>query len=75
MIIVRRTRCHFRTSMSQEGYRRVGAIAGLLLGIGFMWLLNLRGIMASAFFGAGGCVVGAVTAERLHGWMSRGDGG
>ncbi len=53
--------------MSQETYRTIGAIAGLGLGIIATVALGYNGqIIPSALFGAGGCVAGAVTAERLY---------
>ncbi len=52
--------------MSEQTYRTIGALLGLALGIALMLVLGLRGIAFSALFGAGGCVAGAITAERIY---------
>jgi hypothetical protein len=60
--------------MSEDSCRSIGAIIGLALGIVLMRVLDLSGMVAAALFGAGGCVAGAVTAEKLHAWnKSRGE--
>lgn len=52
--------------MTEQNYRSIGAIVGLSAGIGLMVLLGYSGIVASALFGAGGCVSGAIVAEKLY---------
>lgn len=52
--------------MKQDTARRMGAILGLTLGIVLMISLGFAGILPGAIFGAGGCVIGAITAEKLH---------
>ncbi|QDV65738.1 MULTISPECIES: hypothetical protein [Crateriforma] len=49
--------------MSRDNYRTVGALLGLALGIGLMFLLGQDGLVAGAIFGAGGCVLGGITGE------------
>jgi hypothetical protein len=52
--------------MSEQTYRTIGSLLGLAIGIALMYLLGLRGIVPSALFGAGGCVAGAIIAEKLY---------
>lgn len=52
--------------MTEQTYRTIGSLLGLAMGITLMMLLGLRGIAYSALFGAGGCVAGAITAERIY---------
>lgn len=52
--------------MTEQTYRTIGSLLGLAMGIALMFLLGLRGIVPSALLGAGGCVAGAITAERLY---------
>ncbi len=57
--------------MSEEIYRSVGSIVGLVLGIVLMRSLGFGGIVSGALYGAGGCVAGAVLAEKLYAWKGR----
>ncbi|MEM9826667.1 MAG: hypothetical protein AAF958_08760 [Planctomycetota bacterium] len=52
--------------MSAETTRRVGAITGLVLGIAVMYAIGKVGLIPAFFLGAGGCVAGAMVAERVH---------
>ncbi|MEM9643740.1 MAG: hypothetical protein AAF989_02005 [Planctomycetota bacterium] len=52
--------------MTRDNYRTIGAITGLVIGIALMLLLGQGGLIASAIFGAGGCVLGGVTGEKFH---------
>ena len=52
--------------IARDTARRIGAISGLILGIIMMRLLGYSGIAESAIFGATFCVIGAITAEKLH---------
>ncbi|KLU06593.1 putative signal peptide and transmembrane protein [Rhodopirellula islandica] len=51
--------------MSRDNYRTVGAIVGLALGIGAMFLFGMSGIVPGAMFGAGGCVIGGIAGEQI----------
>lgn len=52
--------------MSEQTYRTIGSLLGLAIGIVLMFALGFRGIVPSALFGAGGCVAGAIAAEKLY---------
>ncbi len=53
--------------MRRETYRSIGAVIGLLFGIAATVAFGFSGqIIPSALLSAGGCVVGAVLAERIH---------
>jgi hypothetical protein len=53
--------------MTQDTYRTIGALSGLAAGVALTVALGYGGqIVASALLGAGGCIAGAVIAERLH---------
>jgi hypothetical protein len=53
--------------IARETARRIGAVSGLIMGILVMRMLGYNGIAESAIFGATFCVIGAITAEKLHG--------
>ncbi len=57
--------------MTEDTFRTIGAIIGLSAGIGLMLAMGFSGIVFGALFGAGGCVSGAVTAEKLHAWKNQ----
>ena len=59
--------------MSEQHYRSVGSIVGLAVGFGVMKALTLSGIVWAALFGAGGCVAGAIAAEKFFAWKQRRD--
>ncbi len=52
--------------MSRDNYRTIGALIGLAVGVGLMYLLGQSGLVAGAVFGAGGCVLGGITGEKIH---------
>ncbi|MEM9365719.1 MAG: hypothetical protein AAGD07_06960 [Planctomycetota bacterium] len=52
--------------MNREGYRSVGAIAGLLSGIAMMTWLTSGGLVIAAVFGAGGAVAGGMLGEQVY---------
>ncbi|MCC9642644.1 hypothetical protein LOC71_10185 [Rhodopirellula sp. JC740] len=52
--------------MSREHFRMIGAIVGLALGLGAMFLAGMSGVVPGAAFGAGGCVLGGIAGEQLH---------
>lgn len=52
--------------IARDTARRIGAISGLIVGILVMRLAGYSGIAESAIFGATFCVIGAITAEKLH---------
>lgn len=58
--------------MSEQIYRSIGSIIGLAAGVGLMTSLGYSGVTAGALFGAGGCVAGAIAAEKLFAWNQRG---
>lgn len=51
--------------MSEQNYRTIGAICGLVLGMVAMRVLGFGGMIPGAVFGAGGAVLGAMAAERV----------
>jgi outer membrane lipoprotein SlyB len=58
--------------MTRDTYRTIGALGGLAVGVMLTITLSYGGqLVPSALLGAGGCVAGAMIAERLH--ASRGD--
>ncbi len=52
--------------MNKDRCRSIGAIAGLAIGFGLMYLLGLSGIVPGALFGAGGAVTGGIVGEQIH---------
>lgn len=53
--------------MSESNYRRIGALLGLGVGFALTFALGFAGqLVPGALLGAGGCVAGAMIAERLH---------
>ena len=52
--------------MSRDNYRTIGALAGLAMGVTVMYLLGQSGLVAGAIFGAGGCVLGGITGEKVY---------
>lgn len=59
--------------MTEQSFRTIGALAGLAAGVGLMIAFGYRGVMPSAIFGATGCVLGAMAAERIHRSLHRGE--
>ena len=58
--------------MTRETYRTIGALMGLTAGLVGCVAIGYGGqLVPGAILGAGGCVLGAMIAERLH----SGDGG
>jgi outer membrane lipoprotein SlyB len=55
------------TTMTQDTYRTIGALTGLAAGVLLTVAVGYSGqIIPSALLGAGGCVAGAIIAERIH---------
>ena len=52
--------------MTRENYRRIGAISGLAAGWAAMFGLGYMGLVPAAIFGMVGCVLGAITGEKIH---------
>ncbi|MEO1525676.1 MAG: hypothetical protein AAFX06_09575 [Planctomycetota bacterium] len=52
--------------MTEQGYRSVGAITGLVVGLALMRVVGQGGLVATFCFGAGGAVVGGMLGERIH---------
>lgn len=51
--------------MSEQIYRSLFAILGLVLGILLMVALDFGGMVPGAIFGAGGAVLGGIAGERI----------
>ena len=51
--------------MTQERYRSIGAIAGLVIGLGVMFAIGRGGMISGFLFGAGGAVVGGIVGEKV----------
>ncbi len=58
--------------MNKDHYRTIGALLGLVAGVGLMRGVGISGIIPAAVFWAGGCVVGAIAAEKFYAWNQRG---
>ena len=54
--------------MSKDNYRSIGAILGLAIGLGLMFVMGLGGMIPGAVFGAGGAVLGGITGEKIFAW-------
>lgn len=52
--------------MTQEAYRSIGAIAGLIIGIALMLALGYGGMIPGFLFGAGGAVAGGISGEKIY---------
>jgi len=52
--------------MTQETYRSIGAIVGVIIGVVSMALLGFSGLIAGFCFGAGGAVLGGILGERVY---------
>ena len=52
--------------MNRDNFRTIGAITGLVIGIGLMLLIGMAGLVPAALFGAGGAVLGGIIGERVH---------
>lgn len=53
--------------MTRETYRTIGALIGLTIGLVGTVAIGYGGqLIPGAIMGAGGCVLGAVIAERMH---------
>ncbi len=59
--------------MNEDRYRTIGALLGLAAGWGLMVGLGFSGMVPAAVLGAGGCVAGAIAAERFYAWNQRGN--
>lgn len=55
-------------SKTKQLYRSSGAILGLAAGYVAMVMIGFQGMVASALFWGGGCVLGGVVAEKLFYW-------
>ena len=54
--------------MSKDNYRSIGAIVGLVVGIGLMIASGQHSMLAGALFGAGGAVAGGISGEKVYAW-------
>ena len=53
--------------MTRETYRTIGALIGLTAGLVGTVVIGYGGeLIPGAVLGAGGCVMGAMIAERMH---------
>lgn len=52
--------------MTRDATRTIGAISGLVIGLGSMTFLGMGGLVTSACFGAGGSVIGGMLGERFY---------
>jgi hypothetical protein len=60
--------------MSEQAYRSIGSIIGLALGVGLMMAVGFQEkILPGAVFGAGGCVLGGIVAEKFYAWNKNRD--
>ncbi len=57
--------------MSEDTYRTIGAISGLLLGMLLMVALGMGGMVAGALFGAGGAVTGGICGEKVFASLNK----
>lgn len=52
--------------MTEQGYRSVGAVTGMVVGLVLMRVVGHAGLVATFCYGAGGTVIGGMIGERLH---------
>lgn len=52
--------------MSEDTYRSIGAISGLVIGMVVMFSLGFGGMIPGALFGAGGAVAGGICGEKFY---------
>ena len=57
--------------MTRDRFRSIGALIGLALGILIMTALGQSGVLAGAFFGAGGALIGGILGEQIHARQDR----
>jgi len=51
--------------MTEDNYRTLCSILGLLIGLGIMFTAGWGGMIPGAIFGAGGAVAGGIVGEKL----------
>ena len=52
--------------MTVDAYRSIGAITGLVMGLGLMFALGFGGMIPGFLFGAGGAVAGGISGEKFY---------
>lgn len=52
--------------MTVDGFRSIGAITGLVIGLALMIGLGYGGMIPGFLFGAGGAVAGGISGEKLY---------
>ena len=52
--------------MSEDTYRMICSLCGIVLGLGIMFAAGFAGMIPGAIFGAGGAVAGGIVGEKLH---------
>ena len=52
--------------MTKESYRSIGAITGLIVGMGLMYAFSPGGMISGFIFGAGGAVIGGICGEMIY---------
>jgi hypothetical protein len=57
--------------MTEQTCRSIGALAGLLGGVAVMRGLGFTGLVPAAVLVAGGCVLGAIAAEKFYRWRQQ----
>ncbi len=55
--------------MTEDSSRSIGAIVGLVMGLGLMVLMQFGGMIPGAVLGAGGAVAGGIAGEKLYSWL------
>ena len=52
--------------MSLDACRSIGAISGLVIGLGLMIAFGYGGMIPGFLFGAGGAVAGGISGEKFY---------
>ncbi|NND97785.1 MAG: hypothetical protein HKN47_10705 [Pirellulaceae bacterium] len=53
-------------NMSEDNYRTICSIIGLVVGLAIMFAAGWGGMIPGAIFGAGGAVTGGIIGEKLY---------
>jgi outer membrane lipoprotein SlyB len=52
--------------MTLDAYRSIGAITGLVVGLGLMFAFGFGGMIPGFLFGAVGAVAGGMSGEKIY---------